>query len=77
MNIRPLLLAGLISAATLAPMVQAQMPSQEELQSKKDAKLAEEWLKNADWILDYDQAMAKAEETGKPIFAYFTRSYSP
>jgi len=79
MNTRPLLLAGLISAAMLAPMVQAQRPtpSQAELQSRKDSKLAEEWMKNADWILDYDQAKAKAVETGKPILAYFTRSYAP
>ena len=28
------------------------------------------------WILDWDEASRRAREEGKPIFAYFTRSYS-
>lgn len=45
-------------------------------QAKLDKKLAEGWLKDPVWITDYDEALAKAKETGKPIFGYFTRSYA-
>ncbi len=45
-------------------------------EEKRDAKLAEDWLQNADWLTDYDQAREVSAETGKPIFAYFTRSYA-
>ncbi len=65
----------LLAAASLAGSACAQ-GSQEDLVAKREAKLAADWIKLADWVLDYDEARAKAKETGKPIFAYFTRSYS-
>ncbi len=43
----------------------------------RDEKLQSAFLKNAPWITDFDKAQAEAKKTGKPIFAYFTRSYSP
>lgn len=49
----------------------------ETLEEKRDAKLQSAFLKRAPWITDYDKARATARETGKPIFAYFTRSYAP
>ena len=49
----------------------------DDLKAKLDAKLAEAWVKKANWITDYDKARAKAKESGKLIFAYFSRSYSP
>ena len=46
----------------------------EELRSEK---LAKEVFKKAPWIIDdYEKALQQAKETGKPIFAYFTRSYA-
>lgn len=42
----------------------------------RDKKLAEEWLKKAPWITDYDKALAESKSSGKAIFAYFTRSYA-
>lgn len=42
----------------------------------RDKKLAEEWLKKAPWITDYDKALAESKASGKMIFAYFTRSYA-
>ena len=75
MNTRPLVLAGLIAGSLLAADVSAQ--SQADLQSRKDKKLAEDWVQNSPWILDYTVAKAASKETGKPIFAYFTRSYAP
>ena len=47
-----------------------------DLQGKLDKKLAESWIKDPAWITDYDEALKQAKETGKPIFGYFTRSYS-
>ena len=46
------------------------------MEEKRDAKLAEAWLKKAAWITDYDKALQEAKASGKPIFAYFTRSYA-
>jgi hypothetical protein len=50
--------------------------NQEELVKKRDKKLAEEWVKNANWITDYTKAREEAKKAGKLIFAYFTRSYA-
>jgi hypothetical protein len=50
---------------------------QEDLVKKKEKKLASKWLTKAPWITDYDQAREQAKNSGKPIFAYFTRSYAP
>ena len=46
------------------------------LEQKRDAKLAEPWLKQCPWFTDYDKALVEAKATGKPVFAYFTRSYA-
>ena len=46
------------------------------LEQRRDAKLAEPWLKQCAWFTDYDKARTEAKATGKPIFAYFTRSYA-
>ena len=53
------------------------LPAQADLIEKRDNKLASAFLKNGDWITDYDKALAASTESGKPIFGYFTRSYSP
>lgn len=45
-------------------------------EEKRDKKLKEEWLVKGGWITDYDKARAESKKEGKPIFAYFTRSYS-
>ena len=47
------------------------------LAEKRDQKLKSAFLKNAEWLTDYDEARRKAGEDGKAIFAYFTRSYAP
>lgn len=66
-------LMGLLGAALLAGSLSAQG----DLVAKRDKKLESPFLKAASWITDYDVARATAKESGKPIFAYFTRSYSP
>ena len=67
----------LLGTALLAAPGFAQDTETDALQQKLDAKLQEEWLQAADWTTDYDAARAAAKESGKVIFAYFTRSYSP
>lgn len=62
--------------AAIPGAVWAQGPSQEDLIKKRDAKLAEAWLKNGTWITDYTKAKEEAKKANKLIFAYFTRSYA-
>ena len=71
---RMLVAAWVLSATAVAASAQS---SQEELKAKYEAKIAEDWYTSAGWISDYDAALAKSKETGKPIVAYFSRSYSP
>jgi hypothetical protein len=61
------LLLGLASTAA----------AQETMEQKRDKKLALPFLKKAAWHTDYDKAREESKKSGKPIFAYFTRSYSP
>jgi hypothetical protein len=66
-----------MAAMRLTGVAPQREKSQSELQTLFDGKIAEPWVKNADWILDYHAARAQAAESGKRIFAYFTRSYAP
>lgn len=52
-------------------------PPQDRLEQMRDKKLNAAFMKHAPWITDYDEALAKSKESGKPIFAYFSRSYAP
>jgi hypothetical protein len=49
----------------------------QSLEEKRDKKLASAFLKKAAWITDYDKALEESKKSGKPIFGYFSRSYSP
>lgn len=57
-----------------------QQPNQEQLQKYeqlRDEKLAKDVFEKAPWVVqDFDKARQQAKESGKPIFAYFTRSYA-
>lgn len=59
-----------------APSVLLAQKSQEELAKLRDEKMAHEVFQKANWIFDYDKVRAEAKRSDKPIFAYFTRSYS-
>ena len=59
-------ISGLCSAA-----------SAQSMEERRDKKLAEPWVTKSAWIIDYDKAREASTKSGKPIFAYFTRSYSP
>lgn len=67
---RGALALAILGAAALAAQAQS-------LEEKKAHKLDSAFLKKADWITDYDQARDTAKKSGKPIFGYFSRSFSP
>ena len=76
---KPLQIAGLALAlvgAAAAPAM-PQRASQEDLKERRAKKLASPFLTKAAWTTDYDEAQKMAQEHGKLIFAYFTRSYAP
>ena len=61
--------------AVAAPGLEAQ--NQERMKANYAKMLEHEWYTGGGWTTDFDAAKRKAKETGKPIFAYFTRTYSP
>lgn len=69
--------AAVLLALLFPAFAPAGEPSQDELKKKKEEVLKDAFLKKAAWILDYDQALAEAKKTGKPVLAYFSRSYAP
>ncbi len=66
----------LLSVASLAAVVAAQV-GQDELLRRRDLKIAEPWVKAGGWFTDYEAALAESKRSGKPVLAFFTRSYSP
>lgn len=50
-------------------------PREPTLEERLEAKLAEPWLRLADWTTDYDVARERARAEGKLILAYFTPSF--
>ncbi|MGH7152015.1 MAG: hypothetical protein ACREIU_15025 [Planctomycetota bacterium] len=74
---RALFPSSLLLAALLAPGLPAQETDEAALRAGRDKKLASDFLKKADWVLDFDRARAEAKKRGKVLFAYFTRSYAP
>ncbi len=69
------LLAVMVTGLALGMPAVAQ--DVDPLQAKLDKKLAEPWVAKGGWVLDLEEAKARAAKENKLIFAYFTRSYSP
>lgn len=69
-------LALVPALALIAAFAPAQEKTQEQLVALREEKLSKTVFQKAEWMLDYDAARAKAKAAGKPIFAYFTRSYA-
>jgi hypothetical protein len=70
-RLKQIILAAVVIGAIASPAFA------QSLEEKKTKKLASEFLKKAAWTTDYDKAREEAKKAGKPIFGYFTRSYSP
>ena len=51
--------------------------AQDAMTEKRDKKLKSEFLAKAAWLTDFEKAREESKKSGKPIFGYFTRSYSP
>lgn len=66
-----------LTAGVLALFLAASTSFAQSLEDRLEKKLEKPFAKNAAWVLDLETAKTKAKETGKPIFAYFTRSYAP
>lgn len=66
----------LIPLLALLALSSPALAEEDPLVQKRDRKLQSAFLKEAEWFTDYDKALAEAGKTGKPIFAYFTRSYA-
>ncbi len=49
----------------------------QSMAERKQHKLSEAWVQQNPWLTDYDAALAESQASGRPIFAYFTRSYAP
>ena len=71
----PVGVAGLIVAGAAA--IGFAQDGKSELEQKYEDKVAEAWFTENGFTDDYDVALERAKEAGKPIFAYFTRSYAP
>ena len=78
-KITNVLLVALVAAVAsdLVAQRSARVYDQADMMQRKAELLSEEWLQNADWVMSYVEAKAKARQSGKMIFGYFTRSYAP
>ncbi len=45
--------------------------------TKYKKKLTADFIKKAPWVLDYAGAKKQAKDSGKVLFAYFSRSFLP
>lgn len=66
--------------ATMVPALVAFLAAAgqaEDLEANLRAKLAQPFVKNAAWVMDYDQALQASKASQRLVFANFTRSYSP
>jgi hypothetical protein len=66
--------------AVLAPGVLAVLAAagpDRDLEARLKAKLAQQFVRNADWVLDYDKALERSRRSRRLVFAYFTRSFEP
>ena len=74
---KKLLLIPITAAVLVGSSFTKVTDGQAELRAKYEQKIAKDFVSSGNWILDYDDARAKAKAEGKLLFTYFTRSYSP
>ena len=67
-----------LATALLAQAVEAQSTyDQDKMKATYAEMQTHDWFSSGAWITDFDAAKTKAKESGRPIFAYFTRTYAP
>lgn len=70
-------LALLSVAGLLAPGLPSQQSyDQEQMKANYAEMQTHSWYTDGGWITDFAAAKEKAARTGRPIFAYFTRTYA-
>ncbi|MFT6362907.1 MAG: hypothetical protein ACJAZ8_001317 [Planctomycetota bacterium] len=74
---KKLLLIPIMAAVLVGSSFSQSTGEQAELRAKYEKKIAKDFVSSGHWILDYDDARAKAKAEGKLLFTYFSRSYSP
>ena len=67
-----------LALVLLAQGVDAQRRyDQDKMQANFAAMQEHDWYTGGGWTTSFDVAKIEAKKTGKPIFAYFTRTYAP
>lgn len=74
MKARPFTIVGLL---LLVIGMAAPASADDDLAAKRDAKLAQPWVKAGGWITDFQCALAESKKSDRLVLAYFTRSYAP
>ena len=64
-----------LAIALLAQGVDAQR-DQDKMRANFAAMQEHDWYTGGGWTTSFDAAKIEAKKTGKPIFAYFTRTYA-
>lgn len=73
-------LVGLLLCLLSAALPQERDSSPEEqarFKQNLEEKLSLEFVKSGGWLLDYDEARARAAKEKKVLFVYFTRTFAP
>ena len=60
-----------------APALAQDSPAVQSLKEKYAKKTKKAFIQKVAWEQDYDKARKSAADSGKLIFAYFTRSHTP
>lgn len=69
---------ALVAALTsVLPAQRGRTYDQEKMKANFAAMKTHSWFTGGGWVTDFAAAKAESAKTGKPIFAYFTRTYSP
>ena len=74
---RPLPLLTLVLSLTGSSLAAQRSYDQDKMKANFAAMQTHSWFTGGSWITDLETAKAKAKASGKPIFAYFTRTYAP
>ena len=74
---RILLLSPMALIVLAQPVLAQRTYDQDKMKASYAEMQTHAWFTGGGWITDFDVAKATAKKTGKPIFAYFTRTYAP
>lgn len=74
----PLYSAAMLAAGLLPASLSAQRTYDQDKMTANFAEMQTHgWYTGGAWTTDFADAKARSEDTGRPILAYFTRTYAP